>query len=267
MRKQIAATARQGQRFEESLGDHLTKCPDCRLYARTLRMAQGAGWSRCPDGQTLSELAGGGLSGDERTSVASHAAVCRRCARLVQGMLAVRLTDAPAPEAAPSRGAAADRVLTWTELAGAARLRIRDWLSDFVGAQFWSPVCEPAMAIQGLDDALAGADDIAAPVVLAVVDLRGEEIPGLRAEVIEVLAISDQGLLTGRFRLNRKDDFSHRLYVYLDLHGRGLLRIGPGCIDGSAPTPEGTRQAVFTASGFDTQKLVVPEDEYELVLE
>jgi hypothetical protein len=266
-RSELGRLAKQGGEPGPVMRAHLAECGECQQVAAAAVMARIAGHGSCPDGFDLASLVGGGETAKNGLSAAVHAAACSECSDTVTLMRRLK-EEALAPLAHGADATSKQTsVVDWLEAAGEARTGVLKWLRTVVRDQFWIPSLEPVGAIQGPSEAQEETDwrERYRGQYLEVLDPYGASLPDIAGMLVVPLAVDRSGIMSSTVDISSstvllKGDVS----LFLDLHGRGVLRIGPSQVDRRSPHH---LVAVFEASGFDRVPMIIPLEEYCIVFD
>lgn len=257
----------RGGELDFQMRKHLSACPDCLAVAAATSMGTLAGEAGCPDGFDLACLVGGGAVSGDPLSVAVHGAVCPECRDTVGVMRQLKERSVAAPAVGAEKGTLETRVVDWLDAAGEIRTGVLKWLRTVVRDQFWIPALEPVGAIQGL----AGAHEESnwgeqyRGKLLEVLDPFGASLPDVTGMVVVPLTVDRAGMMSSTVDVSSQTvRLEGEISLFLDLHGRGVLKIGPSDVDRRS---DRHLVAVFEASGFDRVPLLVPLEEYCIVFD
>lgn len=267
VRAELTRAFGDGQGLSGNLTEHLGGCADCRTFAMSLVVASGTK-EGCPGGYELASFVAGEAGRGELTAVGAHLPFCEKCREVVQEMMVLKRkfagvrAEVPDEETAP----VAERIHAWGEVADEVRRSLRKWVHQVVSEQFWIPVPQVVGAIEGLSEASEVVGGHAADC--EVLDVEGDPVIGLRARIMAPPIVGRDGVLRAKFRLAFDVECCEgSLTLFVDLHGRGILQVGPERALKNQSVPQEMTLVSFEAAGFEKSAVRIPEEEYSLVFE
>ena len=259
IRREIRASLRPATKIGRSVLEHCSLCPECWGYLQCALLAAERR-DTCPSGFTLASYISGDSVGVDRISVATHLALCEDCAQAVNEAMVLR---------AELRTATGEhsgfRLIEWgAELPEKTRALVRRWMRDLCD-QGWQGAQPEPVPIQG--EPSPCPEEAPGAVSLDLLDKAGDIIPGIGVEVVVPPEISDNGQLAAKFSLRGPRDLSgNEVWLYIDVEGRGVLRLGPGTME-KDPTSGGAWIVTFSEEDVARTAMSIPVENIGVVME